>query len=97
MDVATRFAGRKNRENCADRNIDIDVARAIKRIKKHEVGAHFAVFRHAKRVIHFFAGNAAHQAAFRAGAAHDVIGNDVEFFLRFALNIFASGRTQNAC
>ena len=47
-------------------------------------------------MIHFFAGYTTDKTALSAGSTHDVVGNNVEFFLRFTLNIFATGRTQHA-
>jgi hypothetical protein len=85
----------QNREDRADRHVDVDVARAVERVVADEVGAAVRGARgHA--VIHFLGSAGRDHARAEHGLGDDFVADDVELFLLFALHVFAAGRAQNA-
>ena len=94
--VALRTHAGEHREDRADRDVDVDVRRAVERIEGDQVRAHGAVFRNAHHGFDFFAQHAADRARARDRLDEDVVADHVELLLVFALNVRGAGGTQNA-
>ena len=89
------FGFLKNAEDGANAHVDIDVARAIQRVKHQQVFALWITVGNQVDVFHFFGSHGRQMAAPFVGFDQNFIGNDVQFFLNFTLNIFNVGTAQN--
>ena len=91
--LAVRFL--QHTEDGADADVDIDVARAIQRIKQQQILALRVAIRHHVNAVHFFGRHGGEVTAPFVGFDQYFVGNDVEFFLHFALHVLAAGAAQD--
>jgi len=93
---ALRTFGRKDREDRADRDVDVDVARAVKRVEAGEIRSEGKLLRNGDGFGNLLAHHAADGAGAGDGFNEDVVRNDVELLLLFTLHVFAAGKTEHA-
>ncbi|CCJ89928.1 hypothetical protein BN132_1856 [Cronobacter turicensis 564] len=83
-----------DRENGADRDVDINVRRAIQRIHQDDILRVFAAFEN-DNLVFFFGGDARHDIACLKRGFELFIGEQIEFLLRLALYVFDAAGTQD--
>ena len=84
----------QDREDRPDRDVDVDVRRAIQRVQQHQIVAGRAG--HLVRAVEFLGGDAGHRAGPGQRLQEGVVGQHVELFLRLAGGVGGFGRAQHA-
>ncbi len=92
---AHAFGFFQHAENSADADVDVDVAGAIQRVKQQQVFALRVAVGHQVDAFHFFRGHGCQVAAPFVGFNQHFVGDDVQFFLDFALDVFTFRGTQH--
>ena len=85
-----------NREDGTGRTVDVDIAGTIQWVESQQIVTAWIAVRDRIMFIHLFRGNACQQAGALHGIDEDLIGDDIQLLLLFALHIFLPGRAQNA-
>jgi len=86
----------QDREDGADRDVDVDVRRTVERVEHQQVLAERVLVGDRIEFVHFLGRHAGEVAAPLVGADHDVVGDDVELLLRFALHVLGIQRAHDA-
>ncbi|KAG1283265.1 hypothetical protein G6F64_014369 [Rhizopus arrhizus] len=84
----------QHREDGADRDVDVDVGAAIEGIEQQQEVATRIDVRHRLAVVHFFRGAGGEVAAPGVGFEQDLVADDVQLLLRFALYVAAGAGRQ---
>ena len=87
---------RENRKEGTDRNVNVNVARAVQGVERHQVWADRQISRDRQGGFHFFACHAAHAPGANATLDHKVVTEDIQLLLDLALYVCRAGYTQNA-
>ena len=85
----------QHREDGADRDVDVDVARAVERVVQQHVLALRVAVGHDVDRVHLLAGHRREVAAPFVGLDQHLVGDDVELLLHLALHVFAVGAAQH--
>ncbi|EKE17570.1 MAG: hypothetical protein ACD_10C00393G0002 [uncultured bacterium] len=85
------FRAFQDRENGPDRNIDINIRRAVERIEQQQVFTLRVTVRDGVRQVHFLGSHRRQMAAPFVRFKQNFVGENVEFFLRLTLHIVAAG------
>ena len=93
--LAHAFRRFQYREDGADRDVDVDVRRAVQWVEQQHVFALRITVRDRVDRFHFFRRHRRQMAAPFVRFEQDLVGDDVEFFLYFALHVFRVGRAQH--
>ena len=86
----------QHREDGADRDVDVDVGAAIEGIEQQQEVATRIDVRHRLAVVHFFRGAGGEVATPGVGFEQDLVADDVQLLLRFALHVAGTGLAQHA-
>ena len=84
-------------EDGTDADVDVDVGGAVKGVEEEEVVTCGEVLRDGEDLFHFFGGHAGEGTAPAAAVDEHVVGDNVEFFLFFALDVFGACTAEDAC
>ena len=91
--IQTTFGLGEYGKNRADGNIDIDIGRAVQRVEQDEIAA---VFVGCYKSILFLACQTGDMGVFFQDVNQDIVGNHIQLFLIFALNIARTRHAQHA-
>ena len=94
--LALRANGGKDREDRADGDVDVDVGGTVERVEADQVRADRQVFGNGNDLGDLFAHHAADGARKGDGLDEDVVADDVELLLVFALDVFGAGHAEHA-
>ncbi len=83
-------------EDGADRDVDVDIARAVQRVEDQQIGTLRVLAGNLVGVVHFLGRHAGQVAAPLVCLQQDFVGEHVELLLHFALDVLAVGATQYA-
>ena len=86
----------EHRKNGADGYVDVDIGRPIKRIEQQQIFALWIAIWNLVNRLHLLARHAREMAAPLVGLHQDVVRDDVELFLDFALNILSARAAEHA-
>ena len=92
----TTFGFFEHAEDGADAHVDVDVGRAVERVKHQQVFALGVAVGHDVDGFHLFAGHGRQVTAPFVGLDQHLVGDDVELLLHLALHVLATSHTQDA-
>ena len=85
----------QHRKDGANADVDVDIARAIERVKQQQVFTLGIAVRHDMDRVHLFAGHGRQVAAPLIGFDQHLVRNHVQFFLYFALDVLGACSAQH--
>ena len=91
-----RLRAAQHREDRADRDVHVDVGRAIQRVEEQQVLALREVRRDRVRVLHLLGGERGEVAAPFVGLEQDLVREHVELLLHLALHVVRARRAEVA-
>ena len=86
----------QHREDGADRDVHVDVGRAVERIEQQQEATLGIVERDLVHRLDLFRGHSGKVAAPLVGLQQDLVGDDVELLLRLALHVVGAGLAEHA-
>ena len=82
----------KNRKDRSNRNVHVEVRRAVERVKRKEIGSSFVSARYGVRFRQLLRGHATERATISTLVQHDVVRDHVEWLLKLSLNVYVDIR-----